>query len=509
MKKFKRFASVVMVIMMMLSMMIPAMAADETGTITINGATGGKVYEVYKIFDLTYSPAAEGETVQHVAYTIASNWTDFFAEGAPGASYIVAEDNTGNLSSITVDGKVKYINITESNVGEFAQKAMAWCVDGTPAADDTKTAEEGATTVKFTDLPLGYYLVYPQGATDIAESYASICSLSSTIPDATVNVKATYPEIEKTVDDASVEIGQTVTYTITGQVPNTNGYTKYDYTVTDTMSEGLTFNKDVTVKFGETMIIGDQTTDSEAIEYTDSGFTLYFDMTEYQTYVGQDIVITYTATVNENAVVNVTTNKAKLEYSNDPSDETSKEKTPVEEVPVYSSKIDVTKVDGSDNTTKLAGAEFVLVKKTTTTGEDTSTTTTETFYKYTEATTDMPAKVEWVNNIANATVLRTDEKGTVTFTGLEDGTYYLRETKAPEGYNLLTEDKEVEVIHTNDTTINKPIGVTVSTTVENNAGSQLPTTGGIGTTIFYCLGGAMVLGAFVLLITKKRMSREM
>lgn len=515
MKSMKKFMALLLVVVLTLALATTAFAAGTDPSITVNGTTKDKTYDIYKIFDLTYSdvPAqgTEGEpgyvpASQNVSYEIDSDWVNFFiGTGAPGAGYLLsAQPAGGSLNQLTYNGSYYYINITESNVADFAQDALAWCADNSPAADASKTADGTTLTFAASDgVTLGYYLVYPQGATDVADSYASLCSLTSTVPTAEVNVKATYPEIDKTVDDESVEVGQTVTFTVTGQVPDTTGYSYYKYEVKDTMSAGLTFTDavdNIKVTFGSTEITVPET---GKVTYTiaNNGFDLVFDMTKYQTYKGQDITITYDAVVNDAAVATLTENGVTLTYSNDPANANSTETTPEIEVQVYTSEIVIDKYDGADDTKKLSGAKFVLVKKTTDGGS-----TTETFYKYTAATASAAAKVEWVSSLADATVVET-VNGAAEFNGLEDGTYYLRETVAPKGFNLLTEDTTVTIAHTT-TSDDKPIGISQEADVANNAGTVLPETGGFGTTMLIVLGSVLFMATAIVLVTKKRMYNE-
>lgn len=490
MKSMKRIMAVLLILMMTFAMVTTASAA-ETGSITVSGTISGKTYDIYKIFDLTYSG-------DNVAYTIDSDWVSFFiGSGAPGAAYLLKSQPTGkNLDALTYNRTTYYINIEESNVAEFAQKALAWCADNNPAADSTKQAT--GTTLQFTGVALGYYLVYPQGATDIKDTYASICSLTNVKPNGETVVKATCPEVTKVVDDASVEVGQVVTFTVTGKVPDTTGYTSYIYELKDTMTKGLTFNDDVdniSVKFGTAKITVPAT--SVTYKIANNGFDLKFDMTNYQQYKGQEITITYQAVVNDAAIATLTENNLTLTYSNDPQFPSQTTTTPPEIVQVYTSKIVIDKYDGKDNTKKLKDAEFVLIKKAG---------NTEVYYKYTAATSSTDAKVEWVSNIANATVVVTDAKGEGEFKGLEDGTYYLRETKSPAGYNLLPDDQEVIVNHT--TSAGKPVGVSVPAEVANNSGVVLPTTGGAGTTLLIILGSVLFMATILVLVTKKRMYNE-
>ncbi len=507
MKHIKKLLAFAIVAVMMLSLCGLGAYADDTGTITVTGTTNGKTYDLFKIFDLTGSDTSDPADGNYdvVAYTLDPDWVNFFlGENAPGAAYLLTTKPEGsNLNSLVYNGTTYYINITDSNVAAFAQAALPYAVKLTP----DKSASATGTSLVFTDLALGYYLVYPEGATDIIAPNASLCSLDSTTPNGQVVVKASYPNIEKTGDEANVEIGFTETYTVKGQVPDTSGYETYTYKVTDTMSEGLTFNASVanlTVKFGNTAITVPEE-GKATVSFADNGFELVFDMTKYQTYKGQEITIQYSAVVNEKAVVHVTLNTAILSYTTHPGG--GLESTPPISVPVYTSRIAVYKYDGDNTEKKLPGAKFVLVKKTTE-GEGDDATVTESFYKFTAATQSDPAKVEWVSNVAQATEVETDAQGEASFEGLKDGTYYLRETKAPDGYNKLADDVEVVVTHTTDQTVNQPVGVSQEARVPNKGGAELPATGGIGTTIFYVVGSILVVGAVIVLVTKKRVSQK-
>lgn len=482
---------------------IGAVSAASTGSIKVTGTESGKNYDIYKIFDLTLG----GANNDKVAYTIDTNWADFFKNGGLGEDYIVNANNEENtLNSITINGEKKYINITSDNIKEFSEAALEYIRTKPVAYDQTKQAGKNETTITFNNLDLGYYLIYPRGAADLKEGYTTICSIDSTTPNAEVNVKATYPAIEKTVDDYSVEVGQIVNFTITGKVPVTTGYETYTYEISDIMSNGLLFNEDIAnlkVYFGETQIT------TGTLNIANNGFVLTFDMTDYQNYKGQTITVEYQAKVTKDAIDSATTkNKAVLKYSNDPKNDESFTINPPVEVYLYSADILVIKVDGNSKTTKLEGAKFVLTKLVETKTEDGKTITTKYYYKA-NMVNGVLDSIEWVTDIEDATEYTTDANGNVRFEGLEDGTYYLVETEAPEGYNLLVDPITVNVNNEGNNTNAVPSIEQVETTVENFSGTNLPTTGGMGTTLFIIIGSLLTIISAVIFVTNKRMAKEM
>lgn len=499
MKNLKRIFSVFLTLILAFCA-VSTVSAAGAGKITVSGATEGKTYEIYKIFDLTYSGS-------NVAYTIDSDWTAFF--NGDGAEYIVNENNAERtLNPITIGDEVKYINITEANKIEFSKKALAYITkaEAQIAADKTGTTAEGATTVEFTGLDLGYYLVYPKGAADLKEGELTICTLTSTLPEITVNVKATYPGITKTANDESVDVGQLVEFTIGGKVPTTTGYSKYIYKISDTWTGGLelpTEGFDFTVKFGTTVINVAPTT-------TASGFTLEFDMTEYQQYAGQNITVTYNLRVTEDAIKVGTNNSATLEYSNNPKNGDETEVTPPVVVKLYSSEIIIDKFETGSESTKLAGAQFILTKVNTegktvyyqAVNANGVITSTEENPVYT--TTGL-TKVNWVEDKALATVLTTNDQGKIEFKGIENGSYQLIETKAPEGYNLLSKPENV-VLEAEETAETK--SVSLISKIANSTGKELPVTGGMGTKLFIGIGSLLAIVSAIILVTNKRMAKE-
>ncbi|MGN1457866.1 MAG: SpaH/EbpB family LPXTG-anchored major pilin [Acutalibacteraceae bacterium] len=287
----------------------------------------------------------------------------------------------------------------------------------------------------------------------------------------------------KTDDKQSVNVGETVNYTITGEIPNTNGYTSYTYKITDTMSSGLTFNADsLNVKIKGTDITLTRNTDY-SYSPNNSGFELniYVKNTNLQEHVKEDMVITYSATVNKNAVAKIENNTAQLEYSKDTSSTT---KTAEFKEQVYSSKIVVDKYKAGETSTKLSGAEFYLYK---------NVNGSKQYYK-----SDTNGVVSWVDTQNTATKKTTDANGATSFDGIADGTYYLEEVKAPDGYNRLAEDVEVTINGGGENPVVENLTVTKS--IENRAGAKLPESGSTGLSMFFVIGGGIILMCSLLLI---------
>ena len=474
MKASKRILSLLLVLMMMLSLSVTAFAV-ETGTITVDNPVAGETYTAYKIFDVSYNVDKSA-----YSYTIQGD-----SEWFETVNAYATEANGLTLTQVT--GTNTYVVTTTD---AFSAPAFAVALKEVVAGKTgtTLTVQDGKATA--TGLELGYYFV--------SSTSGALCNLTTTNPTATIHDKNDVP-FDKVDDKESVDVGETVTYTITGKVPDTTGFTSYTYKFTDTMSVGLTFQKDIAVKIGDT-----DATSACTITYTPSaeaatGFELTIPVMNYQEQVGAAITVTYTAVVNENAVAKVENNKATLTYSNDPTDFSSTTTTPEDKETVYSAKIVIDKYAANtetpeDHSKKLKDAQFVLYKM----GED---GTTKQYYKWNNET----KIVEWVADKAEADVKTTDAAGAASFDGVKDGTYYLEEIAAPAGYNLLKDPVEVVVNGTTATAENTETLAPVAA-IANNTGAVLPSTGGIGTTIFYVLGGLLVAGAAILLVTKKRMS---
>ena len=480
----KKLFAVLVALTLVLSMGTIALAAD-TGSITISNAISGATYNIYKMFDFT---PVEGSITQG-RYTVVTGWEDFLT-GA-GADYLKANDETG---TIEWNGEE-----TDARKAELAKAAVAYAKDKGIAATATKTADaDGAVT--FDGVALGYYA--------IDTSLGTVCALTNVDNTFEAHEKNEKPDIDKFVQEDSemnnadegwgkvndADIDQVVNYKSTITV----GYGATNYVMHDTMEAGLTFDADsVVVKLADG-------TEVDASNYTvtvspDDDHT--FDVAFNNDFIaglakGDKFTVYYSATLNENAniVVDGNDNTVYLSYGEDSTWETAEHKTTT-----YTWKMDVLKytMDG-ENKVSLAGAEFQLLDKD------------GNAIKFSEvAGASVPTyKVDAEGTVTN---IITDENGKFEIVGLDEGTYKLHETEAPAGYNKLAADLDVVITSTYDEValtatyeINGDAPATIE--VENKTGSLLPETGGIGTTIFYVVGGILMLAALVLLVSKKRMA---
>lgn len=458
MKTMKKLTCVMVALVLMLALCVTAFATGA-GSITVDNPRNGVTYTAYKIFDVVYNTDKTA-----YSYTIAGS--------SPWYSVVDAYTKTADSHLTLTKAASEDTYIVTMTAGFSAAKFSAALKAAVEGKDGIPlTVADGKATAAGLDL--GYYLVV--GANN------ALANLTTTTPDVIIHDKNDVP-FDKTDDATDVELGQVVHYTITGKVPDTTGFTKYIYSITDKMSEGLTFNKDVTVEVDGAPLASD----NYELSYTASGvdFLLTIKVMDIQDKVTKPIVVKYTATVNEKAIAKISENDAKLVYSNDPTNSknhgelTDKEK-------VYSSKIVIDKYDANvaDKSKKLEGAKFVLKNSD---GK---------FYKFDTSAN----KVVWVDTRKDADVFVTTVNGEAEVRGLKNGTYYLIETEAPAGYNLLSETIEVVVAGSNTDTTK----LTYKVDVGNSTGSLLPGTGGIGTQIFYIAGAALLLGAVVVLLVKK------
>lgn len=470
MKTMRKLFRVLLALAMTLALAVPAFAAETTGSITITNPQGDHTYTAYKIFDVTYSGDNYSYTISDTdaAYSTVKAYADVAANGLNLTA--VADTGKYNVSIGVGFSAASFAQHLKTNVGSLGT--------GTDFTTD-------GNTMKASGLALGYYFVSGTSGT--------VCELA-TAKDIQIRDKNEVPEIKKDVDDndRTVEIGQKLTYTITGKVPSTKGYDEFTYQVTDTMTEGLTFNNDVTVTIG-----GVDVTSAATITNNGNGFVASVNMMHYQDQIDAPVVITYTATVNEKAIQrDKETNTATLKYSDNPADKNSFKESSVE-VEVFSFNIVINKYATGNESTKLEGAKFVLKNND---GK---------YYKCDTAT----KAVSWVDDKSAATEVTTDANGAARFDGLQAGTYSLQETVAPAGYNQLTKDITIVLDKNGSATIDGAASApgadhSLTTGVANSTGTVLPETGGTGIMIFVALGALAVICSGVFLVTNKRMSKE-
>ena len=485
MKHARKLTSLLLALVMVFALAVTVAAEEGTGTtgtgsITVENPREGQEYKAYKIFDVVYDDAG------HYSYTIESG-----DSGSPWYNTVNAYASELNGLQLTQVGDTNTYVVTFGRVyfsaPKFADALKKALDDGSVTDSGSKLATDG-TSVSVTGLPLGYYFV--------TSSTGALCSLDTTNPSVIIHDKNNIPfEKTKTVEKNDFNVGDTVPFIITGEVPEHTIFTTYTYEITDKMSDGLTFNENsLRVKVGNSDVTENPAKCTIVKGTTAAPYTFKVTISVKDCTVGEAIKVTYTATINENAVAKISHNEARLTYSDDPTNLEHKTTTPPQKVDVYTSKIAILKVAEGSETTKLKGAEFVLYKEVI--SED--GTVTKQYYKWTD-----DHKVEWVTEQNKADVKVTGEKGEASFDGLANGDYYLVETKAPDGYNRLTEPHKVTVAGSSTDTAK----LTATAKVANKTGAVLPSTGGMGTTVFYVLGFVLVVGAGVLLVTKKRMSQ--
>ena len=485
MKQVKKLASVLLALVMALALTATAFAAQEGpltgGSITINDAVPGQTYNAYQILYLESYNKDSGA----YAYKANSAWETWLKTQTAYVSF----DTQGYVT--WVEG---------ADAAAFAKAAQKYAKDNSTTITNQGSVTATTTTVSFSGLNLGYYLV--------DTTLGTLCSLDTTNPNVVMEEKNEVPTNVKTVEEDSTgnygekndaDIGQTVNFksTITAQAGAEN------YVFHDTMSAGLTYTGVTGITLNGTAVDASNYTVTAPAADGDT-----FDVTFTQAFcdtlkANDQIVISYTATLNENAVIagDGNPNTSKLSYGDKgDASHTPSGTTPPSETKTYTWDLDILKYGNGNESTVLKDAKFVLLNSAKT------KVATVVNGKIT-GWVDVPAageggSIAWPTN----TVLTTGENGKIEIDGLDADTYYLRETQAPAGYNKLAEDKQVTI--TGATTVDgKLTYTTVVAKINNQSGALLPSTGGIGTTLFYVVGGVLVVGAAVLLVTKKRMER--
>ena len=567
-KLVSRFMAVLMAMTMILSMSMTAFAAEAPkGTLTVNNTVAGKTLDLYQIFTAT-------KNGDNVAYTLNSAYEGFFQNKITGASKLKGEALSEKAYAYVKEQVGT--NGGADTAKTFAKDMLGWILDSNNNITATKEVTTTATSTVVSDLAYGYYLVYPKGATDTStapgnQTYTSAASLVSiTAETATINMKSNYPTVDKKLvstqtpgnnsitvngilnpswesihqgvlgedDENDFEdgiaphggtdekkagnfgIGDTVTYQLTSKVPDMTGYNSYTFKFTDTLSKGLDLKAILSVKVGNTELKAGKTGNNTYLPtYTTNGngtHTLTISFNEFynsfKNRTGETITVVYTATLNKDAVIgmNPNTNKAVVEYSNDPATNgTGKSEPSIVDVHTFDFTIYKYYLNGADKT-GLAKAEFELYKANgEVAGDKVNIKKVTDGVEYRVATPEEAATEGFKPDVI---VSGTD--GRVLVKGLDAGTYYLRETKAPEGYNKLLSDIKIEIKPVYDETTGKLTSYSVDYTyngtkttgtaitskdnspevaVENKTGAQLPSTGSKGA-LMVTLAGIVLFG---------------
>lgn len=512
MKSIKRIIALLLTAVMTMTMSVTAFAADANN-LTVNVLSGqdlnGQTISLYKLFDVTTSGSGENK---NYAYTVntATGYKDAIKSalgtsftGTTDVEYAEAVKNLGEDKSAPV----------QTFANDFTEYALKNGATVKATKTSGKITGKNTTSFVFNGLDKGYYLVYVTGGKKIQSSLVTVDG------ETTVSLKTEAPSITKTADKETVSIGQVVKYTVAGSVPDTTGYAEYVYKIHDTLSDGLDFVNDkngatvtgntvnVTVAFTEAGVTAAGTTPTTATLSGNGNRTMALDLSAWvranQKNKGKEFTVTYYAKVNKDAVV-TEKNSAKLEYGNDPDNTTT---TTPSEAKTSTYPLDINKYAKGGDNKKLAGAKFKLYSNK----EDA------------DAANDNAIKVSAVAGKAGHYVV--DPTSTTTefvsvdsitgvdgynlhVNGLAAGTYYLVETKAPEGYNKLTDPIKVTItkdgdtnwtVKKNDTAENDKI-----IDVENSTGSILPSTGGMGTIAFTVVAALLVLGVAVSFIRDRK-----
>ena len=510
MKRVKRVLALLAAFALVLAMAVPAWAdeAEATYTLTINNANG--TYEAYQIFSGDLSEKEAGKKV---------------------LSNIQWGSGVDATKVVGVNAATKAESLTTADIAESFAEDL---VSNSKLSSVKATAPAKNGTAVFTGLSAGYYLV-KNSSIDSGKTYTDF--ILEVVGNTTANHKGDVPDVEKKVEEkndstgaattwgatADYDVDDEINFELTGTLPESYGrYANYKYVFHDTMTN-------MTYKDGSVKVYYVKDGNTNRVEIS-SGFASTWDngakkltvtFNDLKTAVsglahGDKIVVTYTATLDANAVVggNGNPNKVKLEYSNNPNGDGTGE-TPEKTVVVFTYKTIINKVTkGTDgNNVPLAGAEFTLSKFIASeTGSDTVMVNGAEYHG------------TWNNGVTVEPTNTGDIANVFTFSGLDAGIYRLTETETPVGYNTI-DPVYFEIVAINDgTKVTNMEGKAVNgseisftanatsgsltTEIVNQSGAVLPSTGGMGTTVFYVVGGGLMAVAVVLLVTKKRMENK-
>ena len=496
MKVTKKLFALLMALVMIMGLGLTASAAS----ITINNAADGETYTAYKLFDVSIADNATSysyyientdETSALITLLTGEDINLDLTLSADGSRYNVNTVDVGDTGTSVTEFKTKSGSMSAAELAVKLNEIVDSLKTATTSKSAVATSNNNNTVATITDLDAGYYFVNT--------TMGSLCILNTT-DQAEIVEKNEAPDVEKDVqtptENDTVQIGDTVTYTIaiTAQPGAEN------YVLHDRMSDGLTLDEEsLKVAVGETeLTAGNEYTVDFDIEVSDEDPDCAFEISFTESYLNSitaetTITVTYEAVVNEDAVVGTDpiTNKAILDYGEASHVETDKGKTEI-----YTYNFELVKVDGSETPQQLTGAEFKLY----------STETGGNAIQFIHE--------EGTNTYRVATQTEIDEKisadtitvGSATITGLAGKSYWLEETKAPDGYHKLTERVEVEFVTLGEDNQSLTLAESylADQSVENEAGALLPSTGGMGTTVIYIIGAVLVIGAGIVLVVRRR-----
>lgn len=494
----------------------PAMAEGTTGTITVTSSSkefDGQTVSAYQVFK-----------VEEGSYVLNDAFKNFFVKECK-----LTDDNT--LSAKAFEYVNALGNNDSANVNEFAKKMRAWVLAQSPAIDVTGESDAALSGDKYVatiTVAPGYYLVVPALGSTGNNNRGTDAMLTNVVADETADIqlKSEYPTVSKTIDGehgAMDQLDKEIEFTVKSKVPDTTNFNTYNMMFTDTFTDGLTFvpgSVKVTIG-GDTMAA---TTDYTVTEPAGGSNTLTIDLvdvighitgTQYAT--GEEIVITYKAKLNKNAIgeVDPETNQVKINYSNKPTGGYDGE-TEVDKDKVYTFDIDLHKYAAGNESAYLAGAEFKLYDNE----ENANAETPDTAIKFvrvdgTHYRVATAEEIETPGELKITDTIVTVNTGMVNIDGLGEGDYWLKETKAPSGFNKPEDPFKINIdatfgadgtLQTSTVTVDTTPNTTNDHTVkiENRQGTLLPGTGGMGTVAFTIVGIAVVAGGAVWLTKRNR-----
>ena len=564
MKALKKSFALLLVLMMVLALGTTAFAA-ESYSITVKNSNQaismeGNTYRAYQLFHVTYSDVTA--TSGNYAYTVTdafANFTYTVLDQTYQGESLIAYLETLNANAEALDA------FAEAALNYAMANGISPAAAITANAGDTATIDvpsagyylvSGSATADGNQQVVAACSLTTTKPTAVVTVKADVPSIEKKIVNAD----------NGRVSANTASIGDTVNFELTATIPDMKGYEKYFFVMKDSLSEGLTYdgNETMTAQINGTPLTQDI---DYTVTYSGGIITIVFkDFIQYKELAGGAVTVTYSATLNEKAMQSDNSNAVTLTYSNNPNvhgdgeDEPGRGDavgtTPESRTKTYVTGIKINKVDGQNLAKVLSGAKFEIsgtaLKVVLTNAEMFKASASGTYYMLKDGTytktppvTDKTAgnynadrydsttqKYEKVTVVTRETVATeintvgyTDGAGVLTFAGLNAGTYTITELVAPNGYNLLKDSITITITADPDMenanwTVNAQVGDNdaqtltagadnlFSLTVQNNSGTELPSTGGMGTTLFYILGGLLVVGAGVLLVTKKRMSKS-